>query len=429
MLPYYGEKCDIIVYIMERKTGAFFLIFVFASLAFWGCFSSWKGDEATITLIFGNTSGSRASGPDEETFSHLVHIIELDGPTGRQSHKAEGNKTLIVTVMPGHWRVSVRALLNSTLYARGEDGANVKAGQNNPIEIQMETLIKDDLIFVTNNLDYNPNLNTPEHPIPGSLRHALNNIPPDKGNITIMVMLPPGSKIELKDYLNFFSDIDLIIEGNGISLSKNTEQWGNDTYNRLMFITTGQSYTPKITIRRVHFRDSEGGAIQNNMNLSLESCIFSNNAAVNSGGAVENAGTLTVKGCTFYNNSANNSSTARGDGGAIHNSYSGQIKELIGNLFFDNKASFWPVIYNENRNNVSSCDYNAVDRQLGTAEDESGWNPGLGDKSFAASVPLVDENFKPAPALNSMVPKNLEGFPTTDFYGNNRTSGAPGAVN
>jgi len=126
---------------MKRKTGKFFLLFVFASLAFSGCFSPWKGDEATLTLLLGGSSGNRAAAeqqPDEITLSYLVYIIELNGPTGPQSHTVEGVKPFNVTVMPGYWRISVRALLNTTLYARSESGAEIKAGQNNQIEIKMK---------------------------------------------------------------------------------------------------------------------------------------------------------------------------------------------------------------------------------------------------------------------------------------------------
>jgi hypothetical protein len=119
---------------MKRKIGKFFLLFVFAPLAFSGCFSPWKGNEAALTLLFGGSPGGRAALPEG-----VVHTIELDGPTGRQSHTAETN-TFSVTVMPGYWHVSVRALLNGALYAKGEGGADIIAGQNNTVEIQMNLI-------------------------------------------------------------------------------------------------------------------------------------------------------------------------------------------------------------------------------------------------------------------------------------------------
>jgi len=391
---------------MQRKTGGFFLLFVFASLVFSGCFSPWKGKEATLTLVLGNTAGRTAAVPDQETLSFLEYIIELNGPTGRQSHTVKTN-TFSVTVMPGYWNISVRALLNTTLYAQYEGGAEIKAEQNNHVEIKMETVISDKIIFVTNDLDDGQ----------GSLRYALGS----NSDATIMVMLPQGSEIKLENLLNISSNVNLTIEGNGITLSKSDATWSANSI-RLMTITE----TPReIIIRRVHFKGSNNlGAIQNLKTLSLESCIFSNNNSTTSGGAVSNAGTMYVKGCTFYNNTA-----ARG-GGAI--STNGSRMEMTGNLFFMNTT---PVIYNFNATSGGTvfCDYNAVDAELGTGDDQSGWEPGSEDITFTgldiSGDPINTETFKPLPALDSIVPKDLEGFPTTDFYGNKRSSGAPGAVN
>ena len=115
---------------MKRKIGEFFLLFILASLALSGCFSPWKGDEATLTLLLG--PASRAAIPDG-----VVHTIELEGPTGRQSYKAEGSKPFSVTVMPGYWHISIQASLDGKLYAEGEGGAQIKAGQDNLVEIKM----------------------------------------------------------------------------------------------------------------------------------------------------------------------------------------------------------------------------------------------------------------------------------------------------
>ncbi|MDR2575356.1 MAG: hypothetical protein LBC52_02820 [Treponema sp.] len=399
---------------MKKKTGKFFLLFVFVSLAFSGCFSSWKGDGATITLHLGGSRNSRASFPNEETLSYLVNIIELNGPTGRQFHTVEGARPFSVTVIPGYWHISVRAMLNTTLYAQGESGAEIKAGQNNQVELKMKPLTDDNLIFVTNDLDYYSNT----APIPGSLHDALQKASTSTfESNTIWIMLPPGSEIKLKSNLSILTPIT--IEGNGITLSKNSYEWepGSNS-NRLMDINDNSI----VTIRRVHFKNDNGGAIQNYGTLNLESCIFSNNNST-SGGAVSNTGTMYVKGCTFYYNRADDS------GGAISNG-GGVIEKLIGNLFFMNNAKYWPVIENSASagNDVSSSVYNAVDVTFGTTDKQSGWNPGPGDRALTSDI-LINANFKPIPALNSIVPKDLKDFPTTDFNGNNRTSGAPGAVN
>jgi hypothetical protein len=126
------QKCDIIVYTMKRKNCKFFLLFIFAPLVLSSCFSPWKGNETALTLLFGNSSGGRAAIPEG-----VVHTIELDGPTGRQSHTVE-TTTFSVTIMPGHWYITVRASLDGRLYAKGESGADIIAGKNNTVEIKME---------------------------------------------------------------------------------------------------------------------------------------------------------------------------------------------------------------------------------------------------------------------------------------------------
>ena len=127
---------------MKRKNDEFFLLFILASLALSGCFSPWKGNEATLTLLFGGSPGNRA------VIQGVVHTIELDGPTGGQTHKTEGAKPFSVTVMPGYWHISVKASRNDKLYAEGEGGADVKAGRNNQAEIKMSLVTCDMGIFI-----------------------------------------------------------------------------------------------------------------------------------------------------------------------------------------------------------------------------------------------------------------------------------------
>ena len=111
-------------------------MFAFASLAFYSCFSPWKGDEATLTLLFGDSPGSREMAPDG-----VVHDIELDGPSGRQTHPGEGAKSFSVTVVPGYWKISVKAFLDGSFYAEGKKDADIKAGRNNRVEITMGLVV------------------------------------------------------------------------------------------------------------------------------------------------------------------------------------------------------------------------------------------------------------------------------------------------
>jgi len=279
---------------------------------------------------------------------------------------------------------------------------------------------------VTNALDYIEIIGDDE--IPGSLRYAIEHA---SYGATIRVMLPPGTKIELGSSLITYYSSEFTIEGNGVILS-HVDDFDNGDL-RLME-TAGN-----VTIRRVHFNGVKGGAIGNDGTLTLESCIFSNNTGGGdwpSGGAIANrdGSNLTVKGCTFYNNRADPEDAPYDLGGAIHNK--GQIY-LTGNLFSGNVATNAPVIFNDVANDkptgtTTSYGYNAVDFDFGLGANQCGWERGENDNTFLgigiSGDPINKTTFAPVSGLNSIVPPDLQGFPTTDFYGNQRTSGAPGAV-
>jgi len=419
---------------MIKKVKKSFLLIIFAALALSGCFSPYKGDEATLTLFLGGSNGRAADdyNPLEEILPQMTHKIELKGPTGKHSYKMEkGDKSLTVTVTPGHWDITIQALLNGVFLTQGSGGAELKAGKNNTVAIRMDSIDDKDLI-VFKTSDYLLGVDYPETPIPGSLRYAIEKAAERETNSVIRVMLPQGSKIELKSTLSIssytnttnVSSANLTIEGNGVTLTPASEFFlTNDALSMLDNYNT-------VTINRVHFTGggntnySYGGAISNYGDLTLESCIFSGNKNYN-GGAINNTGSLSVKGCTFYDNHAGEI------GGAIYNDdYTGVINKLIGNLFFGNTANSYNIIfYNpiDSDNSSNYCGYNAVDVGFGNGPDQCGWEKGTGDTYKTDS--LIDTaTFKPVSGLNSIVPPDLQGFPTTDFYGNQRTSGAPGAV-
>ena len=149
------------------------------------------------------------------------------------------------------------------------------------------------------------------------------------------------------------------------------------------------------------------------------------------GGAIRSNGTLRVLGCTFYNNIAGNTT---GNGGAIFLVNTTSVLTLAGNLFFGNNNG------NNNSNNpvvhrfqgaLTSLGYNVVDRDIGTANLQSGWTTGVtGDTTFAdidfdnnTVIPFVNAaggNFTPLTnGLRSYIPAGhgITGFPITDFYG------------
>jgi len=180
------------------------------------------------------------------------------------------------------------------------------------------------------------------------------------------------------------------------------------------------------------------GIIINNIgNLTLESCIFSDNlSTVSSGGqgAISNSGILNVLGCTFYNNRV-----TMGTGAAIfQRSESGNPELFIaGNLFFWNNSihnnSANPVIHRVN-GTVTSLGYNVVDVPIGIVNGQSGWIAGIGDKSISASfsaLPVLPPSFKllSESAAANVITELPNNYPTVDFYGNTITQGAAaGAV-
>jgi len=143
--------------ILKRKIGDSFLLLAFALLFFSGCFSPYKGDEATLTLLFGGAGGRAII--LEETLSQLVYTVELEGPTGRQSYTMEkGAQSFNVTVTPGHWNITLKAYLNTMIFAEGSISADIKAGPNT-VEIKMNLTEEDITINIPLNdegqiLDY-----------------------------------------------------------------------------------------------------------------------------------------------------------------------------------------------------------------------------------------------------------------------------------
>jgi hypothetical protein len=224
----------------------------------------------------------------------------------------------------------------------------------------------------------------------------------------------------------------LTIEGNGVTLTRNTTSWPSDDWAQLLRIDDGKT----VTIRRVHFKNGQttefGGAIYNFGRLTLESCIFSGNQTTASGpeaqggGAVHSKNNLTLRGCTFYNNSAAK------EGGAVFFYGWGTTLIMEGNLFYGNTGSC-PIVRVYYGNVIAS--YNVVDRDYGADYTlQAGWEAGTGDTTFAnlsiSGVPFNTTTFVPLAGLRTVLPSSVStDFPLVDFNGVNRTfPGAPGAV-
>ena len=268
-------------------------------------------------------------------------------------------------------------------------------------------------VFIVNNFtDEDDSATTP-----GTLRHAITNM--DNDDIIRFSGVQPGSSVvQLTSALPDITK-NVSIEGNGVTITRDTSWTTIDNYSQLLRI-----YGGTVTISRIHFKDGRAvvaAAIYNpGGNVSLESCIFSGNqSAPSAGGAIYNYGPMSVKGCTFYNNRSTN---AYG-GGAIYNN--GGTLTLEGNLFYGNTASIFSVT-----NSGTSLGYNVVDVALGTANNQSGFAAVTGDIQHTGTPFTDTTTFGPVPALHTILPGTpSEGFPATDFYGYTRNfPGAPGAV-
>ncbi|GHV80964.1 hypothetical protein AGMMS49944_27550 [Spirochaetia bacterium] len=252
----------------------------------------------------------------------------------------------------------------------------------------------------------------------GSLRAALTDA---RDNDTIT--LPTNGTITLTSVLPNITT-SITIEGNGTTLTQSGIT--PDTLTQLLVI----SPPSVVKISRLHFKGGRAttyaGGLRNNGNLTLESCIFSDNQATTggsgNGGAIVSGNSdaiLTVLGCTFYNNQPMGSS---GKGGAIY--FGGAALTLTGNLFIGNTATTYPVVYNTGAGTVTSGGYNVSDKADGLFAFTSGFTGVTGDV-FGVTGISFDGASKPTSAGSTNL-KTLtglpSGFPTTYFDGTSRTT-------
>jgi hypothetical protein len=284
---------------------------------------------------------------------------------------------------------------------------------------------------------------------PGSLRQAIADAHAVPGTtVTIRVLLPPGSVIELESQLPVIRK-SIFIEGNGVTITRSSNLF------RLLEISESFSWSPggaggpieEVKISRVHFKDgyapfnTDGGAIRSYGKLTLESCIFSGNIGNYRGGAIWGYGILTIRGCTFYSNQSINY-----EGGTINFGFTNTPDglrgafTLTGNLFYGNTGPAYPVVYvvtsgSGSGTGTPSASYNVVDVAIGTGSSQCGWSGGTGNVSIGtsfAALPVSPKTFRPLPgsgAKNRLPSTLLNGYPTVDFYGNPITGGgSAGAV-
>jgi predicted outer membrane repeat protein len=256
---------------------------------------------------------------------------------------------------------------------------------------------------------------------PGTLRYALTNA--QNGDIINFNGVNAGTTtIELESALPPVKNIT--INGNGVTLTP-ASSWTTYPSTGGLLCISGAAEEAKIS--RVHFKNgraAQGGAIMNGGILTLESCIFSGNQGTGGGGAIHTQNTLTIRGCTFYGNTANR-------GGAVDTLYwlapglPEYILTLTGNLFYGNTAfSYDPVVSGI----PDSASYNVVDLELGTGDNQSGWEPATGDTQVTA-LPISPKTFRLLSGSGALgvIDTLPPDYPTLDFYGN-PISNAAGAV-
>jgi hypothetical protein len=228
----------------------------------------------------------------------------------------------------------------------------------------------------------------------------------------VIVVSAGDTPIELTEPLPAIT-ASVTIEGNGVTLRRNSEWTGSNSTSQLLRITNPDA---EVTIRGVRFKDGESGyqgrAVYNAGRLTLESCIFDTNtpSTNDAGGAVYSSGDLIIRGCTFYKNKANDG------GGAVYFDATEKTLTLTGNLFFNNSS---PVV-KSNVTVVSS--YNVVDVSYAAGEETAGFGPGEGDITISSAPFETESTITFVPTISELNIVMTLDFMATDFYGDTRTT-------
>jgi uncharacterized repeat protein (TIGR02543 family) len=216
------------------------------------------------------------------------------------------------------------------------------------------------------------------------------------GSRSPVIILPPSFPSNTKD---------LLIEGNGITLS------GGTVYSR----TFHNEANAKVVFRRTHFTS---GYLINKGQLKLESCIFSNNRSPDGKGAVWNDnGKLIIRGCTFFENVSTHY------GAAIYTEGASAEASFMGCLFLHNMPEKGTSVYRAS-GKISSGGYNIFDYDIFTEPDQFYHNEDIRLPAYNAAEPVYW--FSP---VSFRIMKNdytyflsrivlpIEDYPATDFYG------------
>ena len=353
--------------------GIALLLFAVCIILF-GCFSPYTGgNEGLIIINLGgseinnNISSAAYTGTgferaglwppqDYGILNQIEHRIKLTG-NSTISLTANGGSTVRVNVSPGLWNISIEAFYNGVLYAAGSDGVDVKAGQPNPVTINMTQ--SDNLFLLVSNLT---EWNTACTTITGSpaQNYVINitdnfNIPSTGtntfGTAANITLTSSGNRI-----LTLSNNGSLlIISGNQTVTIQNLELKGHISNNAALIQVnnngklvlrsgariSGNTYTTSTTVT--------GGAGINVNNGTLEiaggevSDNIVNGSVTNIGGggifAANNSTLLMTSGAIRGNSISNNSSGSTASrGGGIYMVNSGYF-EMTGGIIENNSVT------------------------------------------------------------------------------------------
>jgi hypothetical protein len=127
---------------MDKK--CIFVILVIITLVFSACFSSWKGDEGTLSIRIGSENDQAADraafGLTKTDSDRLEHTITLSYGLGLEQiqKNVKYGETVTFSVMPGRWTITITAYLDGEIYAEGSRDVEVKPGPNGAITITMK---------------------------------------------------------------------------------------------------------------------------------------------------------------------------------------------------------------------------------------------------------------------------------------------------
>ena len=110
-----------------------------------GCFSSYTGDEAVISLNFGAGTGiGRAVIIDKwnpernpDIKDKLKFEIILSGPGGNIPFTANYGEDIKKSVIPGTWTIDIKAYVNGERYGKGNETIELEAGQNKDVTVNL----------------------------------------------------------------------------------------------------------------------------------------------------------------------------------------------------------------------------------------------------------------------------------------------------